>query len=54
MWADNAGLGGAAAGVGLQSEASPSQESEKELFGGQNWLHLIWTTVGFWTLAKGQ
>ena len=27
--ADNAGLGGAAAGVGSQSEAGPSQESER-------------------------
>ena len=29
--ADSAGLGGAAAGVGLQSEASPSRGSETEL-----------------------
>ena len=29
--AENAGLGGAAAGVGLQSEASPSRGSETEL-----------------------
>ena len=27
--ADNAGLGGAAAGVGLESEAGPSQENER-------------------------
>ena len=27
--AENAGLGGAAAGVGLQSEAGPSQENER-------------------------